>query len=290
MMGGGRRWYLLTGMLIGLGLGLLVAWVIYPVQYIDSSPYSLGASSKEDYRRMIALAYLADGDLERARQRLALLRDTSLVQVLADQAQRLMANNGAPQEARALAQLAADLQQAPAGAAVGTPKDKASRTPTRVRPTKQGTPSPSLEIGQVVLTATLKPSNTPKPMATFTPRVTVVFSPTPGAPFALKEKHKVCDPTLPNALLQIEVVDGAGQPAADVRVDVTWNGGQDSFYTGLFPNADVGYADFSMSPGVIYSLQVGDGGEVVPKLEAPACKNSDDSTYPGGWFLTFNQP
>ena len=289
-MGGGRRWYLLTGLLIGLGLGLLVAWVLYPVQYIDSSPYSLGASSKEGYRSMIAQAYLADGDLERARQRLALLRDTSLVQVLADQAQRLVAKNGSPQEARALAQLAADLQQAPAGTAVGTPAGKVSRTPTRDRPTKQATPSPTLEIGQVVLTPTLKSSNTPKPMATFTPRVTAAFSPTPGAPFALKEKHKVCDPKLPNALLQVEVVNGAGQPAADIRVDVTWNGGQDSFYTGLFPNADVGYADFSMSPDVTYSLQVGDGGELVAKLAAPECKNSDDTPYLGGWFLTFNQP
>jgi len=289
-MGGGRRWYLLTGLLIGLGLGLLVAWVLYPVQYIDSSPYSLGASSKEGYRSMIAQAYLADGDLERARQRLALLRDPSPVQVLADQAQRLVAKNGSPQEARALAQLAADLQQAPAGTAVGTPAGKVSRTPTRDRPTKQATPSPTLEIGQVVLTPTLKSSNTPKPMATFTPRVTAAFSPTPGAPFALKEKHKVCDPKLPNALLQVEVVNGAGQPAADIRVDVTWNGGQDSFYTGLFPNVDAGYADFSMSPDVTYSLQVGDGGELVPKLAAPECKNSDDTPYLGGWFLTFNQP
>jgi hypothetical protein len=289
-LNGGRRWYLLTGLLVGLGLGLLVAWVLYPVQYINSSPYSLGASAKEGYRSMIAQAYLADGDLERARQRLALLKDTSPVQVLADQAQRLVAKNGSPQEARALALLAADLQQAPAGTTVRTPSGKASRTPTPDRPSRQATSSPTLELGQVVSTPTLKPSKTPKPMATFTPRVTVAFSPTPGAPFALDEKHKVCDPKLPNALLQVEIYDAAGEPAAGVRVDVTWNGGQDSFYTGLFPDVNPGYADFSMSSGMTYSLQVGDGGELVPKLEAPECKNNDGSTYPGGWSLTFNQP
>jgi hypothetical protein len=289
-MQGGRRWYLLTGLLIGLGLGLLVAWVIYPVQYVNSSPYSLGESSKESYRSMIAQAYLADGDLERARQRLILLRDTSPVQVLADQAQRLVAKNGSPQEARALAQLAADLQKASGGATAITPAGKVSRTPTPDRPSKQATPSPSLELGQVVLTPTSKPSKTPKPMATFTPRVTVAFSPTPGAPFALEKKARVCDPKLPNALLQVEVHDGAGQPAADVRVDVTWNGGQDSFYTGLFPEMDAGYADFSMASGVTYSLQVGDGGELVSKLEAPECTNTDGSTFLGGYYLTFNQP
>lgn len=290
MIEGGRRWYLLTGLVIGLGLGLLVAWVFYPVQYVNSSPYSLRENSKEGYRSLIAQAYLADSDLERARQRLALLKDTSPVQVLADQAQRLVAKNGSPQEARALAQLAADLQQAPAGATVRTPVGQASHTPTPDRPSKPATPSPTLELGQVVLTPTSKPSNTPKPIATFTPRVTAAISPTSSTPFALKEKHKVCDPKLPNALLQVEVQDGAGQPAAAVRADVTWNGGQDSFYTGLFPNVDAGYADFSMTSGVTYSLQVGDGGELVPKLEAPECKNTDGSTYPGGWFLTFNQP
>jgi hypothetical protein len=264
--------------------------VFYPVQYVNSSPYSLRENSKEGYRSLIAQAYMADSNLERARQRLALLKDTSPVQVLADQAQRLVAKNGSPQEARALAQLAADLQQAPAGAAARTPVGQASHTPPPDRPSKPATPSPTLELGQVVFTPTSKPSNTPKPIATFTPRVTAAISPTSSAPFALKDKHKVCDPKLPNPLLQVEVHDGAGQPAAAVRVDVTWNGGQDSFYTGLFPNVDAGYADFSMTSGVTYSLQVGDGGELVPKLEAPECKNTDGSTYPGGWFLTFNQP
>ena len=112
-----------------------------------------------------------------------------------------------------------------------------------------------------------------------------------GPPFALKDKQKVCDPSLPNALLEVEVEDGSGQPVAGVRLDVTWNGGEDFFFTGLYPRITNGYADYAMSPGVTYSLRAGEGGQTVSGLTAPTdCKNSDGTTYTGGWMLTFTQP
>ena len=103
------NWYLLTGLLIGLVLGLFFAWVISPVQYVDISPSDLPGSQKDLYRRVIALAYQVDRDLDRARQRAELIDSRDPVQSLAAQAQRMLAEGQSAQDARALAILAADL-------------------------------------------------------------------------------------------------------------------------------------------------------------------------------------
>jgi hypothetical protein len=285
-------WYLFTGVVIGVALGLLVAWVLSPVQYIDTAPYSLRSDAKETMRGLIAQAYMADGDLARARSRLALLQDANPLQVLADQAQRMLAKNTSPDEARALAQMAADMQSAPASvqATLVPGEQDATPTPAPSQPKANASPTATLEIGQVVLTPTHAPTKSPTPVFTFTPRALAHASATPGASFALKDKTKVCDPTLANGLLQVEVHNSADAPVSGVRVDVTWGAGQDSFFTGLFPLMDAGYAEFVMASGVTYNLQIGEGGELVSKIESPDCKSADGSTYSGGWMLDFNQP
>jgi hypothetical protein len=68
-------WYLLTGLAIGLALGLVYAWWINPVAYVNTAPASLRPDSKEAYRSLIAAAFGANGNLERARVRLSLLKD-----------------------------------------------------------------------------------------------------------------------------------------------------------------------------------------------------------------------
>jgi hypothetical protein len=109
-------WYLLTGLVIGAVLGLLYAWVVRPVQYTNTAPNSLRADYKDQYRAIIAVAYLANGDLLRARARLELLQDPDLYRVLAEQAQRTLAGGGSSQEARGLGLLAVALGQAPPAA------------------------------------------------------------------------------------------------------------------------------------------------------------------------------
>ena len=68
-------WYLLTGLIIGVVFGVLYAWLVSPVEYVDTPPASLRADFKDQYRVMIAAAYMANGDLLRARARLDLLQD-----------------------------------------------------------------------------------------------------------------------------------------------------------------------------------------------------------------------
>jgi len=285
-------WYLLTGLLIGLGLGLIYAWLIEPVEYIDTAPHSLSLAIKERYRSLISLAYQADGDIGRARQRLALLQDSNPQSALSAQAQQEVANGGSPHEAQALAMLAEDINQAGSTVDQSTPMPSASQ-PASGKPTAKSRPqkTTSVDASQAIRSPTPRPSVTGTPQATFTPRLTVFAQSTLGPPFALKDKKKVCDPTLPNALLQVEVEDGSGQPVAGVDLDVTWNGGEDFFFTGLYPKITNGYADFTMSPGVTYSLRAGEGGQTVSGLIAPTdCKNNDGTSFTGGWMLTFTQP
>ena len=154
--------YLLTGLVIGLAAGLLFAWVISPVKYVDTEPASLASQVKDQYRQVIAQAYLSNHDLGRARQRIELVDPGSSLQFLAAQAQRMLAENASPQEARALAILAADMSKPPSGtsavmAANGTTQPTtppetqvpaetgpaATETPLEVAAIQTPTPQPS---------------------------------------------------------------------------------------------------------------------------------------------------
>ena len=67
--------YLLTGLIIGLALGLLIGYRILPVQFFDITPSSLQQDYKPEYLAMVALAYEADQDIGRAQSRIRQLMD-----------------------------------------------------------------------------------------------------------------------------------------------------------------------------------------------------------------------
>jgi hypothetical protein len=76
------RWLrFLVATLLGIGLGLLVGWVISPVKYVNTTPDSLGADYKTDYVLMVAEIYQSEGSLALASQRLALLGKESAAQM-----------------------------------------------------------------------------------------------------------------------------------------------------------------------------------------------------------------
>ncbi len=104
-------WYLLTGFILGLLIGLVYTLLINPVIYIHSTPASLQEEDKDGYRSLIAQVYAVTSDLERAQLRLALLEDDHPVYALGAQAQRCAAE-GNITEAQALALLASALQSA----------------------------------------------------------------------------------------------------------------------------------------------------------------------------------
>jgi hypothetical protein len=99
-------WYLLTGVVLGVAVGLVYSWVISPVRYVDAPPYSLRSDYKDQYRALVAIAYLYNHDLLRAEGRLAQLKDSSPAQTLAKQSQRALAAGHPEEEIRALGILA----------------------------------------------------------------------------------------------------------------------------------------------------------------------------------------
>lgn len=63
--------YLLTGLIIGLALGLFFGYRIFPVQFFDITPSSLHRDFQQDYLSMVALAYHADNDMGRGYSRIS---------------------------------------------------------------------------------------------------------------------------------------------------------------------------------------------------------------------------
>ena len=77
---------------------------------------------------------------------------------------------------------------------------------------------------------------------------------------------------------------------ANIRILVNWEGGQDIFYTGYFPEISAGYADIEIDPSVTYSIRIGEIGEIVNQITAPECKDDSGNTYSGTISLTFSEP
>ena len=312
-------WYLLTAILLGLGLGLLYSWVISPAEYVDTPPFSLRGDYKDQYRAVIAAAYVASGDLPRAQARLNLLQDEDPSLALVAQAQRFLAEGQNVQDAQALADLASALGQAPTPFPT-QPEDTATSLPTAtptVESSPTATPSPTIQASATftppaesetplptaatatqdgTLRPTLTPSLTPTPRATLTPSLspTPTSSQTPTAtlapPFVLDNQVLVCNPQLSEPQIQVFVSNAAGVGIPGVEVIVTWNGGEEHFFTGLKPDIDIGYADFVMTPQTTYALQVGEGGQVISSLTAPECAADSGEAYWGSWRLVFSHP
>jgi hypothetical protein len=106
-------WYLLTALIIGAALGVAFAWLVAPVEYINTSPESLRDDYKDQFRSLVAAAYVFNGDLARARARLIVLNDEDLQAAVALQAERALAQGGADSEAHNLSLLSAALSQRP---------------------------------------------------------------------------------------------------------------------------------------------------------------------------------
>ncbi len=299
-------WYLVTGLILGVALGLAYAWLVAPVAYTDTPPLSLRADYKDQYRVLIALAYASNGDLGRARARLALLSEAEPGPVIANQAARAAAENRPTSEVQALALLAEALGSSvalePATPVTETQPPSLTITPlplatstTTLASETPGVAATPLE-GATGQPAPENPSSTPEPAQTqdslpaFTPLPTLTPTATPGAPFVLTDQEFVCDRAINPPLIMVDVFDASGQPVPGVEVTITWSGGQEQFFTGLKPEIGPGYADYQMSPDLIYTLRVGEGGQSIEDLKAAECEAAGGSRFLGSWRLTLVQP
>ena len=291
-------WYLLTGLVIGIVLGLVYAWLIAPQGTQDTSPASLQPEFKDQYRAMIAAAFVATGNLPRAEARLALLGDSDSVIALSEQAQRTLGEGGSPIEAQALGLLAVALGPEDASS---LPTLDASTTPTGVQNTgtpQAATPQPeATEINsEPTSTATVSQPTDQTPQATrtiistATPLPTRTPTATSGSPFVLQSNTFVCDPNLPNPLIQVIAEDSDGDPLPGEKIITTWEEGEDHYFTGLKPELGLGYADYLMTPGLVYQVRMSGGGQTVPDITPAECETEGGQRYWGSWLLIFSRP
>jgi hypothetical protein len=315
-------WYLLTGLLIGIALGLVYAWLVQPIKYIDTAPASLRSDFKDQYRALIAAAYLGNNDLVRARARLELIHDADVFRAISAQAQHMLAENGTSSEARALGLLAIALGQAPPGPAIAITQQRsvvllasppptqtfsATDTPVFKIITEQIVDTPSLQTTTAVTppatdtpvptsttsptpAKTPTPTDTPRPRPTLTPTRTPKPTDTPGGPFLLLSKDKDCEQQYDQPQVQIEALDRFNQPVSGVLVIVNWRDSEERFFTGLKPEKGLGYADYTLTPGVLYTLRLGENGMPVLDLAALECNRQGQGRYWGAWVIKFVQP
>lgn len=278
---------ILGGLAIGLALGLLIAWVIAPVQYTDTSPSSMRTEFKDQYRVSIAMAFNATGNLERAQARLSLVGDQDILQALISQTERIFTSGNSPDDAYEISGLVNALS------AVSLIPTKATSFITNPSPTTEGDALPTstqTPFGLVVTPkATSTPGSSPTPRPTSTQRSTSTATPTQGAPFVVLSREESCDRGPHEGLIMVEVRNKKRLPIEGQEIIVSWSGGEESFFTGLKPEINNGYADFLMDSNTQYSIRLASGGEAVNGLSAPLC-NKEGEEYLGSIQLIFQQP
>jgi hypothetical protein len=266
----------LTGFLIGLVLSLVYTWVIDPPPLTDTTPAALNPPDKEIYTVLIAAAYVNDGNLDRARKRLAELEEPDIGNTIVALAERYINEGRDARDIRSLARLA----------------DALGGTSAAMRPFI-ATPTPI---------PTLTPTPTPRPptptatravQITHTPTATPAVRPTaiPGSAdvFRVAQSTALCDPST-SGLLRVYVRDDAGKGVSGVQILVNWPGGEDRFFTGFKPEADPGYADFEMKPGEVYRVELvdveGDVAQGVGAGMADLCPDLSPGVQPS-WQIVF---
>jgi hypothetical protein len=276
-------WYLLTGLILGAIIGLILSMTVFPVQYINTDPSTLSTAGKEAYRIMVAQAYLAEGDGGRARARLALLKEANISEAVIAQAQSMLAESGGDAQARALALLAAAVSEPSLSI---TPLPMLTPMAVVILPSE-----PPATAGTSAVETNQGPTSTPG--ATNTPRPTMTPQPTLGSPFVMQgQVEAICDPLPAVSLLQSIILDSSGQAVPGVRIEISQaSGGIETFYTGLFPEVSLGYADYLLQPDAVYTVRIGESGQPVSNLSAPVC-GSDANNKPtyGSLRVIFQQP
>ncbi|MCL4394108.1 MAG: hypothetical protein M1482_04765 [Chloroflexi bacterium] len=253
-----RNWTLagaaLGSLAFGVAIGLLITWVLLPVQFVNADPSDLRQSSKDDYVRMVSAAYMLDGDLPAARLRLHELDGPDATRSLDDLIARARAKPDGKTDmdtltllAAALSGNAASLGRADTVGAFGTPQT-----------------------------------------------IVVVTTPTAPVPsFALIQHTQLDCQDLPDsALLTITVLDASGRELPNIPVQVHGDGGDDVIYTGLKPERGVGYADYEAAPGTFSVTLLNAQSDTVSDLvvgNPPADCNADRGATPRGWKLVFQQ-
>ncbi len=255
----------MLGFALGLAVGLLITWQLWPVEYYNTDPVDLRAEHKEDYVVMIAASYAQDDDLELAVSRMAQLGLEDSKQMVL-QVFQAYAEASRAEESHSLARLAYDLgvkdvallpyvltptaTAEPIVSPTMTPTSEASAAPTPTEAVPEATPTPT----ELPVEDTPTPTESP-PALTATPVV-----PPGDVDFQLVEQQDLgCGSDWGDNYILVYAQDEHGRGLAGIQLVVSGPEGEDSFFTGLKPEVDPGFADFLVTSPGTYSVQVQSG-------------------------------
>lgn len=299
----GRRVAPIIGLVIGLTLGLVYTWVIAPVELVNTRPALLRTDYRQDWVRLVALSYVANGNLGRARARLDGLRHEDVAAATQVLIEEYAAIGRSADTLRRLTTLAQALDvytpamlvylytpgssspspvHTPPFTPTSTPAPAPSHTPTAFAsptlavPTPEPTQVPTSHTSSPLVAPTSEPSATPTP----TPMPSLLSR------MQLAEREQICQP---GQAPRIEVVvrDERGVGLSGVPVWLMWLGGADRAITGLKPQSGAGYADFNAERDVDYALGIGElGMPLVTHLRIEPCPaDEDQELLMGSWFV-----
>lgn len=162
-----------VGLIAGIAAGLVLGWLVWPVQIANVDITDLKPSSQDEMIVLIANAYALDHDLPRAQERLAQLRDPKVVDRVAALAKQ--SNTKKQSDAMNLAILAIALgntdPQIALIAATPTPTATNTAIPTETAtPTLVPSATPTLEPTATLTPTTPTRTATRRPVATPTPK------------------------------------------------------------------------------------------------------------------------
>jgi len=252
---GPSRVLALISLAIGIAAGLVITWVLVPLDFKNANPADLRSAIKEDYIRMISLAYEADGDVALAQRRLATLRLANPAQTFATLIERERRSASEPTLQDALIHL---------GHALGYPLPY----------------------------TTLRPTPLPRHSTVIT--ITVVATPPPRIPnFKLVEYAQLsCMDEPEGARLRFYVRDAAGRDLPNIAIEIRGKETIETVYTGLKPEYGAGYADYAVAPGTYAVTILNSQTETISNLvigDKPTNCSADRGATPRGWKLVFQQ-
>jgi len=242
---------LVIGLVAGLGLGLYYTWYVNPIVEVETRPAQLDVEARGRYMAAVALSFSHDSDLGRTIERLLTVTGPGqpfqdMASAACDMVQRGYANsNTGFREIRSMV----TLYQLQGSSGCADEIVLAAAPPTQ----------------EVVV---VLPTPTPAPPATKTPTVAPTRFPTatvevavPTASitqqYVLINVATFCDTEI-SGVIEVYVQDfnGSGIPGEPVRV--RWEGGEDTFFTGLKPERGPAYADFQMERDISYTIEMPD--------------------------------
>lgn len=280
------------GFVIGLAVGLYVAWMIWPLEDYASDPSKVRREYVEDYIVLIAKHHALDENIERAQARLNALGISHVEETVAQLTNRYMAERADRSTIRALAKLSYALGVGTSGMAVYLPA---------VTPTPSATATPAA-TSTATPTVTASPTMTPAPSPTSSPslaestagaKATSRPSPTPtrlgSSTFLLTERRRICNEEAGVGQIEVIVRDSQGRGLSGVPIVITWDGGEERFFTGLKPEYGAGYADFELRESKqTYTVTLPLSGDVVRELAAnPVVAGCPSESISVSWQLTF---